>query len=736
MDLSRQPIRGLGPRDAAIAAVLLVAYELGALWGRALETMPGFTPWFPPPGITLAVLLAFGLRFIPVVFVAELVSALLIYHVQDTFTPLQVALNTAAITVGWGAAAWFLLTVAGIRRDLRRGSDLAWLVAIGVVGASLCVALAGTAIRFWAEGTPWDGYPDAVRTWLIGDALGVMSITPAALVIGAWWRYRVPDMVRREFLNFETAAQAVCVIATPFLALEAGNGRGSALVIAVLPIVWVALRRSFEVTVGALTVLAAATTVAIKLELGGPVDRADTQLALLLFAIIALAVGWAVREQRRSAARLAHQALHDPVTGLPNRVRFLDEVESTLAGNGHCAILYFDLDHFKLVNDSLGHAEGDRLLAAVAERLAPALGDAAFLARFGGDEFTALVREGHEPAAVADLLLRTLEPAFEVNGKRLLTSASIGVAADRGGDAGTLLRHADMALQEAKQIGGGAVAYFDAPLAARAERRATIEQGLRVALENDDFKLVYQPVVTLADGHVVFAEALLRWDLDGTAVPPNEFVPVAQDTGLIMPLGRRVVSAACREAARWHGEVAVSVNVSPAQLRSHGLVEHVRQTLRLTGLAPERLVIELTEGALVDDAATVVRTLEELRTEGVRTALDDFGTGYSSLAYLESLPLDMVKLDREFVARLGTSDRAEGVLSAAIDLAHAVGLPVVAEGVETSQQAHILFLLGCDLAQGFLFARPGPAAEVLPRVTARERPSGTFVVRTADELSP
>lgn len=736
MDLSRQPIRGLGPRDAAVAAVLLVAYELGALWGRALETMPGFTPWFPPPGITLAVLLAFGLRFIPVVFLAELLSALLIYHVQDTFTPLQVALNTAAITFGDGLAAWALIALVGIRRDLRRGSDLAWLVAIGVVLYSLFVALAGTAIRFWAEGTDWGGYADAVGTWAIGDAVGVMSITPAALVIGAWWRHRVPDMVRREFLNLETAAQAVFVIGAPFLALEVGEGRGSALVLAVLPIVWVALRRSFEVTVGALTVLAAATTVAIKLELGGPVDRADTQLALLLFAIIALAIGWAVREQRRSATRLAHQALHDPVTGLPNRVRFLDEVTRALAGGQRCALMYFDLDHFKLVNDTLGHEEGDGLLAAVAARLAPALGDHAFLARFGGDEFTALVREGREPGAVADLVLRTLESAFDVNGKRLLTSASIGIAEDSGGDAHTLMRHADIAMQEAKQVGGGSVAYFDKSLAARAARRATIEQGLRVALEKDEFKLVYQPVVTLGDGHPVFAEALLRWDLDGTPVPPNEFVPVAQDTGLIVSLGRRVVSAACREAAGWSEQVAVSVNVSPAQLRSPGLVEHVRRTLRETGLAPGRLVIELTEGALVKDQATVIRTLDELRAEGVRIALDDFGTGYSSLAFLESLPLDMVKLDRAFVARLGTSDRAEGVLSAAIELAHAVGLPVVAEGVETSQQAHILFLLGCDLAQGFLFARPGPAAVVLPQVTARERPSGTFVVRTAEELSP
>ena len=273
-------------------------------------------------------------------------------------------------------------------------------------------------------------------------------------------------------------------------------------------------------------------------------------------------------------------------------------------------------------------------------------------------------------------------------------------------------------------------------MAARAERRVQIEQGLRASLDTDDFTLAFQPVVSLHDGHPVFAEALLRWKLDGENVSPAEFIPVAEATGLLIGLGRRVLANACRQAAGWSAPTAVSVNVSPSQLHTEGLADYARQILRATGLAPDRLVIELTEGALVEDEAAVIRTLEELRAEGILVALDDFGTGYSSLAYLEGLPLDIVKLDRAFVASLGTSDRAEGVLSGAIELAHALGLQVVAEGVETSQQAHILFLLGCDLAQGFLFARPGPGAEVLSQVSARERPSGTFVVRTAEGLAP
>ena len=740
MDGPRHLIRGLAARDAAIAAGFVGAYELGALWGREFETLPGFTPWFPPPGIALAVFLAFGLRFVPVLFVAELISSLLIYQVQDSFSTAQILLGTTAITVGYGGAAWFLVRVVGIRRDLRRGTDLAWLVGVAVIAAPVLVALAGTAIRFWAEGGGWDGYADSVRTWAIGDAIGVVSITPAVLVIGGWWRHRVPDMIRREFVNLETLAQALVVVGTPFLMLAVGEGRGSALVLSVVPLVWVALRRSFEVTVGSLFVVTAATTVAAKLELGGSVDRADTQLSLLLFAIVALAVGWAVREQRRSAARLRHRALHDPVTGVPNRAHFVDETRRALTSGQCCALIYMELDRLKLVNDSLGREQGDRLLRAVAERLTGALGESRLIARFEGGEFATLVKSGRDvdTAALetARTILSALEAPFDLDGKRISTSASVGMATARGVDPDRLLRHGDIAMQEAKRARDGSVAVFDAPMAARVERRAHMEHGLRASLEADEFTLAYQPVVSLHDGHPVFAEALLRWKLDGENVSPAEFIPVAEATGLVMALGRRVLATACRQAAGWRAPVAVSVNVSPSQLHAEGLADYARQVLGVTGLAPDRLVIELTEGALVEDEAAVIRTLEELRAEGIRVALDDFGTGYSSLAYLEGLPLDIVKLDRAFVASLGTSERAEGVLSGAIELAHALGLQVVAEGVETPQQAHILFLLGCDLAQGFLFARPGPAPEVLRQASARERPSGTFVVRTAEELAP
>ena len=730
-------------RTAAVAAGYFVAYQLGALWGREFETLPGFTPWFPPPGITLVLLIAFGLRYLPVVFVAELFSSLVVFDVDSTFTTAQLLLNVAVITLGYGAAAWLLLSVVKIRRDLRRGSDLAWLVAIGVVAAPVLVALGGTAIRFWADGGGWSGYFEAAKTWAIGDALGVVSLTPAALTIGVWWRRRVPDLIRSEFLNAETAAQTLAVVGTPFLVLALGDGYGAAPMIAVIPLVWVALRHSFEVTAGALLVATCATTVAADLQLGGGVAPTDIQLTLILFAVIALAVGWAVREQRRSSARLAHRALHDPLTGLPNRVRFLAETERRLAAGEQCALLYFDLARFKLVNDALGHEVGDQLLVQVARRLIDAVGERAFVARFGGDQFTALASCSEDPRAdareVAEIIIRALEAPFDLDGRRVLTSARVGVALGGGADPGTLLRRGDVALHEAKRGAHEGIAFFDAPMSAAAERRSAIEQGLRQSLETDDFTVAYQPIVALGDGSVEFAEALLRWRLGDEPVSPGEFVPVAQDTGLIVPLGRRVLAAACRDAATWPAQgdrppAAVSVNVSPAQLRTPGLAQHARECLSASGLPPERLVIELTEDALLEDEASVVRALEELRAEGVRIALDDFGTGYSSLAYIERLPLDIVKLDREFVAELGTNERAEGVLSAAIDLAHAVGVPVVAEGVETPQQAQILFLLGCDFAQGYLFARPGAADQVLLAAGQRERPSGTFLVKTVQEL--
>jgi diguanylate cyclase (GGDEF)-like protein/PAS domain S-box-containing protein len=430
-----------------------------------------------------------------------------------------------------------------------------------------------------------------------------------------------------------------------------------------------------------------------------------------------------VSKRKRAEDELSWQAHHDPLTGLPNREQFLERLDGALAGRTrHVAVLFVDLDDFKVVNDSLGHGAGDRLLGAVAERLGRVLRPDDVIARFGGDEFTILlpgIASEHDALAVADRVAEVLREPLVLDGERRYVSASVGLSFSAPGDAGsdpqTLLRDADAAMYRAKELGKARCEVFDESMRRHALERLDLESGLRQALHFGELRLVYQPLVALEDERVAGVEALLRWDhpIHG-AIPPLRFVPLAERNGLIIPIGAWVLREACRQLAAWGDEtLAMSVNVSSRQLGTTDLVETVRSALDEAGVAPERLCLEITETAMMADPGTMGETLIALKELGVRLAVDDFGVGHASLRQLRSLlPVDTLKIDKSFVD--GITDDADdaAIVEGVVRLAHSLGLRAVAEGVETAEQVAMLRAWGCQTGQGYHFARPGEAVDI------------------------
>jgi diguanylate cyclase (GGDEF)-like protein/PAS domain S-box-containing protein len=420
----------------------------------------------------------------------------------------------------------------------------------------------------------------------------------------------------------------------------------------------------------------------------------------------------------------------DTQTILPDRVQFdrwLAGAAARAAGvPGTIAVVLLDLDRFKAINNSMGHDAGDRVLASVAQRLKQAAGSGELVARFGGDEFLALFenRDGEAHTDASAFIERAraalIEP-LEIDGTEVFLDASVGVAVNSYGpvDAAKLLSNAEAAMYKAKRRGGSSVETFGESMRIELLDRMTTEHSLHRALERSELLLHYQPVVELHGETTVGVEALIRWQHpEQGLVPPYRFIPVAEESGLIIPIGAWVLEQACHQLRRWNLEGrgctqgSVEVNLSARQIDDPRIVQTVEGILVRTGVPPEQLTLEITESALMEDAASALGALQALKEIGVLLAIDDFGTGYSSLSYLQRFPLDILKVDRLFVEALGVNAEGEEIVSAVINLAHALGLTVVAEGVETSEQLQILRGLECDLAQGFLFSRPLPAAEI------------------------
>ena len=434
-----------------------------------------------------------------------------------------------------------------------------------------------------------------------------------------------------------------------------------------------------------------------------------------------------ITERRRAEADLVFMARHDALTKLPNRVLFRERLEHAIAMSyrgTECALLCLDLDRFKVINDTLGHPVGDRLLCAVADRLLAVTREVDTVARLGGDEFAIIqvgLRVPENAAILADRIIKTIAEPYDINGHKLSIGVSIGISivASDGISAETLLKNADIALYLAKSEGRGVYRFFEPEMDTRVQARRELELDLRAAWLADALELHYQPFLDLNSGSVAGFEALIRWNhpVQGM-INPSELISIAEETGLIVQIGEWVLRKACQEAANWPRQIAVAVNLSPVQFKDAQLSEVIQRALDASGLAANRLELEITESVLLQSSDDRLALLHELRASGIRIALDDFGTGYSSLGYLRSFLFDKIKIDRCFVSDVDTNKDSVVIVNAIINLADGLGMTTTAEGVETVEQLAALRAFGCSNVQGYLFSRPLPACEVLAMISA------------------
>jgi len=439
-----------------------------------------------------------------------------------------------------------------------------------------------------------------------------------------------------------------------------------------------------------------------------------------------------ITERRRAEAKIAHLARHDMLTNLPNRVLFREHLESQFcriqSGRGF-AVHCLDLDHFKTVNDTLGHPVGDELLKAVAGRLIEAVGGNDIIARTGGDEFAVVQTDVTRPEQCSQLAVRIVELVsrpYDIDGRHIVIGASIGIAIapSDGANPDLLLKNADMALYLAKGDGRGTHRFFEREMDKRLQARRALELDLRKAITNGEFEVYYQPILYLQTGKVSGLEALLRWNHpERGQISPADFIPLAEETGLILPLGEWVLRTACMHAAQWPQSVCVAVNLSAMQFKGRNLIQLTMSALANSGLVAGRLDLEITESVLLQDETNTVAILHQLREIGVRISMDDFGTGYSSLAYLRNFPFDKIKIDRSFVRDMLVRKDCQAIIRAVVGLARSLGITTVIEGIETKEQFETAKAEGCDEGQGYLFSKPMPEGKVAEFLAKCERMS-------------
>lgn len=703
---------------AGVGLAYLAAFIALAQWGSELAVVGSITPWYAPPGLSLALVIVFGPRALPALVIAEAANG----AVTGGYDAAQLTVDALAFTAVYGGAGLVIRGLLDGDPPLARVRDLLIFLGLGALAAPLVAAVSGAAIESWAGNVPSGEYWPAVRTWFVGDAVGVVSVAPALLTLVTWPRDRRPAPWRAELV----VAGCAAVLLPP--ALVAVDGI-HLLFFAALPPAWIALRHGLPAASLAVLATTASSVIAID-ALAGDVAVADVQSFLLAAGVLVLLAGAVISELERGRSRLEHIALHDDLTGLPNRRRLVEVIGMALerhAGAG-VGVLVVDIDRYSRISDVLGNDVGEGLLRAVAQRLRRASSAGTTVGRLGRDRFALVLTDlgPGEGGVAAAALFEALSPPFGVLGHEIGIEASVGVAPSGSGrDAVGLLNRADIATTRAKDAGRGRWVVYDGAMERRAHERLALERDLHAAVERGRLELAFQPIVAAASGAPVAAEALVRWtDRERGAVSPSLFVPVAEETGLILRIGRWVIAETCRQAATWPcpdglQPTGVSVNVSTRQLLDDGIVAEVAGALAASGLAPERLALEITETALMEDFDATIRHLHGLRELGVSCMLDDFGTGYASMEWLQRLPVARLKIDASFVRGIDRNDKDRAIVEASLRLAHALDLRTVAEGVESDEQRAILTELGCEQIQGYLVSVPLTPREFSRWLTAR-----------------
>ena len=590
-------------------------------------------------------------------------------------------------------------------------------------------ALLGVTSLYSAGLLPDDQVVQGLWVWWLGDVLGVYLIAPVLLTASRWDLLPTSKTARLEGL---VLVLSMLLLTYAMLASIQPLRPSEVVLFVLMPgVLWAALR--FSVTGASLAIFLSALIVlgVAVVSSGGAISSTSLrelfalQISMLAMSLAGLFVSAALAERRHSEMRLDMLANHDPLTGLPNRSYFQDFLGHALARaqreKCQVSLLFIDLDRFKHINDSQGHEVGDQVLCIVGKRLDEELRSDDFVARLGGDEFAIiLVHPPAERAAsrVVRKLLKTLSEPFKLEHRRYAVGASIGISVypDDGLNANTLLRQADLAMYQAKQRRSG-FEYFSDELNTVAQQQLSLESGLRQALDHGELALAYQPKVSLVSGRVVGLEALARWlPRSGGMIGPDRFIPVAEETGLIMPLGRWVARASCEQWIAWRdaglNPPPVAINLSPRQFNDERLIDDIDVILAETGMEAAQLQLEVTESAAMENPQRTFEMLDALRQRGLHVYIDDFGTGHSNLAQLKRMPIDALKIDKSFIDDvLVDSDGAE-IVNAVIKLAHALNMRVVAEGVESAEQLAFLKQQGCDEIQGFVVAKPLPPDQV------------------------
>jgi len=743
-------------RPLILTALYLLAWYPLDRGAQRFQTAPEVSVWYPPFALDFILLLVFGLRYWPVLLLNTPLHEFFV--VPHYLPPVQLALLDLVTTAGNVGACYLLLHVLKINPRLPRLRDTALFVAVAAFGAPFVVAALQVAIFASAGIFPWADAPlRTLHSWA-GIGTGIGFLTPPVLLLLTRWPdlWATPDAKPDTPPFFSPSVQPVrrgsmwravlegvaeCGVLLIALVIAYKSPSGDVLdftYVLFIPLLWIAARHGFAQSALAIVIINTGAAILVRNQMVSA-NALALQFGLMTLTLSGLLLGASVDDRRQTSRRFAYQALHNPLTGLANRVLLGERTADALSRqrNPGLAMLLVDLDNFKTINDSLGHAIGDGVLVAVARRIADCLHPTDTVARLGGDEFAVLLAGVEEPdaEAIAARILTALHTPLAVGGHDILPRASIGIAFHRrtqDADTETLVRDADVALYRAKAFGRGGYQVFAPPMHAAVLQRFEMETDLRRALASGDSEdgeemlLYYQPIVALDTGRIVGAEALVRWSHPQRGLlSPATFIPLAEETGLIVPLGRWILRTACEEALAWPRvtgvpPLAVHVNLSLTQVRYADAATDIKTALEETGLAADRLVLELTESVLAHDLSATRAMMQVLRASGVRFALDDFGTGFSSLSYLQQLPLDTLKIDRSFLinARDDAAITTMSLVRTVAALGRTLGLTVVAEGIETATQAAQMHALGCTLGQGYYLARPLTADAMRARIVA------------------